>query len=69
MLLKNLIGDLKPDISAIKIRRISFDSRSIKKGDLFVSIKGQKFDGNDYINQATSKGASAVVHSQPIKKK
>ena len=68
MLLKNLISDLKPDISAIKIRRISFDSRSIKKGDLFVSIKGQKFDGNDYIHQATSKGASAVVHSQPIKK-
>ena len=68
MLLKNLISDLKPDISAIKIRRISFDSRSIKKGDLFVSIKGQKFDGNDYINQATSKGASVVVHSQPIKK-
>ena len=68
MLLKNLISDLKPDISSIKIRRISFDSRSIKKGDLFVSIKGQKFDGNDYIHQATSKGARALVHSQPIKK-
>ena len=68
MLLKNLISNLKSDISALKIRGISFDSRSIKRGDLFVSIKGNKFDGDNYINQATSKGASVVVHSQPVKK-
>ena len=68
MLLKNLIRNLKPEVAALKIKGISFDSRSTKKGDLFVSIKGNKFDGNDYIHQATSKGASAVVHSQPIKK-
>ena len=68
MLLKNLISNLKPNIAALKIRGISFDSRSIRKGDLFVSIKGSKFNGNDYINQATSKGATAIIHSQTIKK-
>ena len=46
MLLKNLIRNLKPEVGALKIKGISFDSRSIKKGDLFVSIKGKKFDGN-----------------------
>tara|TARA_B100000586_G_scaffold80421_1_gene56659 strand:+ start:5314 stop:8148 length:2835 start_codon:yes stop_codon:yes gene_type:complete len=68
MLLKNLISNLKPEVAALKIKGISFDSRSIKKGDLFVSIKGDKFDGDDYINQATSKGAKVIVHSRPIKK-
>jgi len=68
MLLKNLIRNLKPEVAALKIKGISFDSRSIKKGDLFVSIKGDKFDGNDYINQATSKGAKVIVHSRSIKK-
>ncbi len=68
MLLKNLISNLKPDVAAIKIRGVSFDSRNIKRGDLFVSIKGSKFNGNDYINEATLKGARAVIHSQAIKK-
>ncbi len=68
MLLKNLISNLRPEVAALKIKGISFDSRSVKKGDLFVSIKGDKFDGNDYINQATSKGAKVIIHSRPIKK-
>ena len=68
MLLKNLISNLKPELAALKIKGISFDSRNVKKGDLFVSIKGDKFDGNDYINQATSKGARVIVHSRKIKR-
>jgi len=68
MLLKNLISNLKPNVAALKIRGISFDSRSIKRGDLFISIKGNKLNGKDYINQATSKGARAIIHSEIIKK-
>ncbi len=69
MLLKNLIKNFEQGKSDTKIRRISFDSRKIKKGDLFISIKGNKFNGNDYIDQAIKKGARVIVHSQPIKKK
>ena len=36
---KNLFSNLKPEVAAIKIKNISFDSRRIKKGDLFISIK------------------------------
>jgi len=68
MLLKNLIRNLKPEVAALKIKGISFDSRKTKKGDLFVSIKGNKLDGNDYIEQAISKGAKAIVYSQLVKK-
>ena len=68
MLLKNLINNLKPELAVHKIRGISFDSRIIKKGDLFISILGNKFNGDKYIKHAVSNGATAVIHSRPLKK-
>ena len=69
MLLKNLIDNLNPKIGNKRIRGISTDSRKIQKGDLFISIKGNKFDGNKFIDQAISKGAKVIVYSGLIKKK
>lgn len=43
------------------IRRVSTDSRSIKPGDLFVALKGEAFDGHDFIGQAVTQGAVAVL--------
>ncbi len=40
---------------------VSTDSRSIVPGDLFVAIKGDKFDGHDYVSQAFDRGAAAAV--------
>ena len=42
MLLKNLIDNLDPKIADEKVKGISSDSRKVKKGDLFISIKGNK---------------------------
>ena len=67
MLLRNLISNLKPDISRLKIKNISLDSRKVKKGDLFVSIRGNSFDGNNFINEAILKGAKVIVYSGKIK--
>ena len=36
----------------LSFKNISIDSRSIKQGDLFVAIKGENFDGHDFIGQA-----------------
>ena len=69
MLLKNLIDNLNSKISNLKIRKISADSRKIQKGDLFVSIKGNKFDGNKFIDHAILNGAKVVVYSGLLKKK
>ena len=69
MLLKNLIDNLNSKISNLKIRKISSDSRKIQKGDLFVSIKGNKFDGNKFIDHAILNGAKVVVYSGLLKKK
>ena len=43
------------------INGISIDSRNIKKNDLFIAIKGENFDGNDFVDQALQDGASFVV--------
>jgi len=40
---------------------VSIDSRSVRPGDLFVAIKGPKFDGHDFACAALKAGASAVV--------
>lgn len=40
---------------------VSTDTRTIDKDALFVAIKGERFDGNDYIEQAAQNGAAAAV--------
>ncbi len=40
---------------------ICIDTRLVKKGDLFVALKGTKTDGHDYIREAFLKGAAAVM--------
>ena len=44
-----------------EVTGISYDSREVKPGDLFVAIKGYKQDGHDFVADALSKGASGVV--------
>ena len=45
------------------IAGISIDSRNIHKDDLFIAIKGEKFDGNDFLDQALQNGASYTLSS------
>ncbi|MFC1495947.1 UDP-N-acetylmuramoyl-tripeptide--D-alanyl-D-alanine ligase [Candidatus Margulisiibacteriota bacterium] len=40
--------------------RISIDTRTIKKGDLFIPIKGPNFDGHDFTKDALKKGARVL---------
>ena len=48
------------------IKGISTDSRSIKKGELFFALKGPRFDGNKFLKDALSKGASGAVVSAQV---
>lgn len=48
------------------VMRISLDSRDVRPGDLFVAIKGENFDGNDFVDMAISKGANAVLCSRYV---
>lgn len=40
---------------------ISTDTRQIKKGDLFIAIKGKNFDGHNFLYEAFRKGAVAAI--------
>ncbi len=53
----NMIG---PDMF---VSSIGTDSRCIAKDQLFVGLKGERFDGNKYASKAIKDGASAVVVS------
>ena len=51
----------------IKCNGVSTDTRSIQKGNLFFSLKGENFDGNKYALEAIKKGAKyAVIDSDKI---
>lgn len=40
---------------------VSTDTRSISRGDVFVALRGERFDGHDFLPQAAGAGASALV--------
>lgn len=48
------------------ITSISIDSRSIPSECLFVGIKGENFDGNDFVEQAVENHAAAVLTTKQI---
>lgn len=45
----------------VTLSDISTDTRSINAGSLFVPLKGERFDGHDYVKQAIEKGARAFL--------
>ncbi len=51
-----LVGD-----GSIAITRVHTDSRTLQHGDLFVALKGERFDANDFIGQAGANGAVAAL--------
>lgn len=43
------------------VNDVVIDSRRVKQGNIFVAIKGDNFDGNDYVKSAFESGACAAV--------
>lgn len=54
-------GDVRFKFCSKKVTGISIDSRSIEDGDVFFAIRGENFDGHDYVMSAYEKGAACVV--------
>jgi len=61
MLLEKIIKKLPVDIQKINIKGLSLDSRQVKKNYLFFAVKGEKYNGENYIIDAIRKGARAIV--------
>jgi UDP-N-acetylmuramoyl-L-alanyl-D-glutamate--2,6-diaminopimelate ligase len=49
---------------SIQINDVEYDSRCIKKGNVFFAVKGEQDDGNLFIDEALDKGACAAVVSK-----
>lgn len=47
-------------------RNVSIDSRAVEPGDLFVAIVGDQFDGHDFVEAASAKGAVAALTNRRI---
>lgn len=45
----------------IAISSVSIDTRAIQSGQLYIAIKGQNFDGNEFVAEAAQAGAAAAI--------
>jgi UDP-N-acetylmuramoyl-tripeptide--D-alanyl-D-alanine ligase len=51
-----LVGD-----GGVQALRVNTDTRSLQAGDLFVALKGERFDAHDFLAQAKAQGAVAAI--------
>jgi UDP-N-acetylmuramoyl-tripeptide--D-alanyl-D-alanine ligase len=45
----------------VAVERVHSDTRTLQPGDLFVALKGERFDANDFLGEAQAKGAVAAI--------
>jgi UDP-N-acetylmuramoyl-tripeptide--D-alanyl-D-alanine ligase len=56
----------KNGIPDVPVTGISHDTRTLEPGNLYVAIRGENFDGHDFLEQAFEKGASAALISERV---
>lgn len=49
------------EIRMREVKGLTWDSREVKNGNIFLAMPGERVDGNDYIPQAVYNGAGAVI--------
>ena len=69
MYLKDYIPNINKSLGKVFFSGISSNSLKVKKDNIFFAIKGNKFDGNEYIKDAIIKGAKIIFSEQKIKDK
>jgi len=65
---------LLDDVSVLELRGepatpvtgISYDSRDVRPGHLFVALEGVHADGHRFVDDALARGATAILHSRPL---
>ncbi|MEK6527370.1 MAG: UDP-N-acetylmuramoyl-tripeptide--D-alanyl-D-alanine ligase, partial [Nitrospirota bacterium] len=63
-------GELLSDSSdksenSMPFEGVSIDSRTISGKEVFFALRGERFDGHDFLDSALSKGNGAVIDSKP----
>jgi UDP-N-acetylmuramoyl-L-alanyl-D-glutamate--2,6-diaminopimelate ligase len=57
---------LSPDLAAVDISGLEYDSRRVTTGFLFFAFPGSRNDGRQFANDAVARGASAVASESPM---
>ncbi len=53
-------------MTSLDVMKVCQDSRLIKKGEYFVAVKGEKYDGHKFIDEALKKGAKGVLEEEEL---
>lgn len=54
-------GDLLKEADVKEIKAVSTDTRKIEEGTMFIALKGENFNGNNYVLEAFNKGAKIAI--------
>ncbi len=54
------------NLKDVRINAIEFDSRKVEKGAIYVALKGEQFDGHDFIPDVEKRGAVAVITQKRV---
>ena len=69
MLLEELLKDVRiksidTNLYKTQIKDIKLSDKEVEKGDIFIALKGSNFNGNDFIQNALSRSAAAVISEE-----
>ncbi len=56
-------GTLRQQGETLLLGEISTDTRTLTPGDIFLALRGENFDGHDFVKTAVDKGAAALIVS------
>ena len=66
MLLVNYFNNINKNNKNFSFSGISFDTKSVKKNNIFFAIKGNTVDGNKFIPKAINKGCKIIVTEKKV---
>jgi len=58
---KRTLEQIQGRLQQMEIKGISIDSRTVREGELFIAIRGDRYDGHDFVPDAIRKGAWGAV--------
>ncbi len=63
------LSKLFKNAPTVNVTGLCFDSRKVKKGNVYFCLPGLTYDGHDFIDSAIENGAICIVHSRPVSDK
>jgi UDP-N-acetylmuramoyl-tripeptide--D-alanyl-D-alanine ligase len=54
-------AEIRRGVAETLVKNVCTDSREAKPGDLFFAIRGEKFDGHDFLDEVAAKNVSAIL--------